>query len=487
MECRVKPYDGTEARTAIIHVRDDDAVAFPLIERLSKNGLRIWHDSDIRKVMVEYKRNWKKQQTSCNSYLVLLTSNAINSHVFRERLTSAVESQKPFIVINTLGQDELSLGMRLQIEKGANVIHSNYIPKEKLAEDIISLHVLKECMGKPNPEIEVSAYPEEQIKQEKYEPDRPERNIAPSDCTMLELQGVQKNAEPVPIIESEKTNPVLVEQQDSKQSDSASDNITSLEETIRISENDSPTAINLDKTFVPQKVELPIIISLMSGEKKKGILGESVVGRTKKIQGVIADISFADECKLFSGKHFSLIYIDNMCMLICKHPNGMNVNGQEMQADDRLSIESEAIIQIPSNATLAQVEKSEVRPSYLIAATGNRAKELWDAEAIAFLKSRETGEIRFFTEQFSFGRGNVWKTGVMVSRNISRDHGNIILDSGRFYFQDHSTNGTIINGAKINNDSLELHNDDIISVQGDDQNEESYIFHSCFLERGQKQ
>lgn len=207
------------------------------------------------------------------------------------------------------------------------------------------------------------------------------------------------------------------------------------------------------------------------------------MGRTKKIQDAIADISFADECKLFSGKHFSLIYIDNMCMLICKHPNGMNVNGQEMHEGDRFSVESDAIIQIPSNETLAQLEKSKVHPSYLIAATGNRAKELWNAEAIAVLKSKETGEIRFFIDRFSFGRGNAWKTGVMVSRNISRDHGSVILDSGRFYFQDHSTNGTMINGLKINNDSLELHNDDIISVQGNDQSEESFIFYCCFFER----
>ena len=90
MECRVKPYDGAEARTAIIHVSDDDAIAFPFIERLSKSGLRVWHDSDIRKVMVEYKRNWKKQQASCSSYLVFLTPSAVNSHVFREDRKSVV-------------------------------------------------------------------------------------------------------------------------------------------------------------------------------------------------------------------------------------------------------------------------------------------------------------------------------------------------------------------------------------------------------------
>ena len=483
MECRVKPYDGAEARTAIIHVSDDDAIAFPFIERLSKSGLRVWHDSDIRKVMVEYKKNWKKQQESCSSYLVFLTPSAVNSHVFRERLTNAVESQKPFIVINSLGQDTLSQGMRLQIEKAENVIQSSYIPKEKLAEEIVGLPVLKDCVGEADPGMEVSHYPNEHIEQRKSVSVSPERNIAPSDRTMLELHGTQIAAEHVQVTANEKKDPVLTGQKRSEPQDSTPDNSMSLEDTIPISDSNSPTAVYSDETYVPQKVELPIIISLMSGEKRKGILGESVVGRTKKIQGAVADISFADENRLFSGKHFSLIYIDNMCMIICKHPNGMNINGQEMREGDKFTVESEAIIQIPSNATFAQAEKKELHPTYLMIATGNRAKEFWNAEAIAFLKSRKTGEIRYFTDQFSFGRGNAWKTGVMVSRTIGRNHGSIIMNSGRFFFQDHSTNGTMINGTKINNDSLELNNGDIISVQGVEQSKENFEFHCCFIER----
>ncbi len=484
MECRVKPYNGTEARTAIIHVSDDDVVVFPFIERLSKRGLRVWHDSDIRRVMVEYKRNWKEQQALCTNCLVYLTQNAVNNHVFRERLTNAVENGKPFIVINTLAKDALSLGMRLQIEKAASVIQSNYIPAETLTEKIISLPVLKVCVGKADPQIEVSAYPNEGNNQEPSVPEKAERSFAPSDRTMMELRGTQRIAEPVHVVEPEETKPIPYEHNNQEVLHTEPDSSSLLDETIRISDNDSGSSIDLEATIVPRKIELPIIVSLMSGEKKKGMLGESIIGRTKKIQSSTADISFTDDCKLFSGKHFSLIYIDNMCILICKHPNGMNVNGQEMQEGERLSVESEAIIQIPSNATLAQFEKNEVHPSYLIVASGKRAQEIWDAEAVAFLQSIETGEIRPFTDQFSFGRGNAWKTGVMASRNISRNHGSIALEEGHFIFHDHSTNGTLINGTKISNDSLELNNDDIISVLGDDQNEERFIFHSCFFEKG---
>ncbi len=484
MECKIKPYDGTEKRIAMIHASDDDAIVFPFIERLYKNGLRVWHDSDIRKVMVEYKRNWKEQQALCNAYLVFLSKNATKSHVFRERMTSAVESGKPIIVINTLDQDSLSPGMKLQIERAIIVIQSNYIPREKLAEEIAELQALKDYAGKPDSGFIASAYPKGQAAQERSAPLRPERSIPPSDRTMLELNGVQKPAAPGSNTESGMPDPVPMNTNKPETISQITDSSKSLEETICLSETDLPSSADSDATVVPQKAELPVIISLSSGERRKGILGESVVGRTKKIQGAAADISFTDECRLFSGKHFSILFIDQVCMLICKHPNGMNVNGQEMQEGDRFTVDSEALIQIPSNNTLMHIEKDEIRPTYLLVARGDRAKELWDAEAIAFLQSKETGEIRCFTDQFSFGRGNAWKTGVMASRNISRNHGTIIFNSGKYCFQDHSKNGTLINGTKINKESLELNNNDIISVPGDDQNEEKYLFHGCFFEKG---
>ena len=62
----------------------------------------------------------------------------------------------------------------------------------------------------------------------------------------------------------------------------------------------------------------------------------------------------------------------------------------------------------------------------------------------------------------------------MTSRSISRDHGEITLDAGRYLFVDHSTNGTQINGTQINHESMELKDNDIISVQGDEQSEEVY-------------
>ena len=519
MECRAVPYEGTETRAVMIHAGEDDAVVFPFMERLCRSGMRIWHDAEIRKVMVEYSRNWKKQQAECGAFLVFLSETAAGNHVFRERFTNAIESGKPVVLILSVKEDELSPGMRLQAAKAARAIQSSYIPKEKLTEEVFGLETLKACAGAPNPGMEISAYPSEEAKPVYTAPVRTEREIAPSERTMLELHRPQSMSAFVPAAVSGENAPTDTQEKIpetpaepdtsnaslEKTTDTSvrTDNIeASLEATAALSAGADNSETDLDKTvcltpeeslltgadpeatLIPKRTELPVILSLSSGEKKKGILGEAVVGRTKKIQGAMADISFTDDCRLFSGKHFHIFYIDNMCILICKHPNGMNVNGQEMQEGDKFTVDSEALIQIPSNATLAQFGKGEVQPSYLIVAAGKRANELWDTEALAYLKSEETGEIRYFTDQFPFGRGNAWKTGVMSSRNISRNHGGIALEEGKFMYQDHSTNGTRINDRKINNETVELKNKDIISVQGDGQNEESFVFRCCFFERG---
>lgn len=484
MECRVRPYEGPEARAAFIHAGDDDKVIFPFIERLHRSGLRIWHDSDARKKMVDYTSTWNTQQAACSAYIVFLSENAVNSHIFRERFTNAIESKKPVIVISTVGQELLSPGMKLQIEKASAVMQSSYIPKENLSQEIAGLASLKECIGVPDYAEEVSAYPDLDTRTAETPVLKKERNIAPSDRTYLELHGTGMMNTSVPQEKKEEPQPVLALEQTEEIALEKADMVSPLDETIRLKPNTSEKAEDLEATIIPQRAELPVIVSLVSGEKKKGILGEAVVGRTKKIQGAAADLSFTDDCRLFSGKHFLLIYIDGKCILVCKHPNGMNVNGQEMQEGDRYAVDSAAFIQIPSNAVISQLDKQDTRLSYLIVGAKKQAKKLWSAKAAAFLQAKETGEIQYFTDRFIFGRGNAWKTGVMTSRSISRDHGEITLDAGRYLFVDHSTNGTQINGTQINHESMELKDNDIISVQGDEQSEEVFIFHCCYFERG---
>ena len=558
MDCRVQPYEGNEAKVHMVFAYDDDPVACPLIERLAKCGLRVWHDAEIRKIRVDYNLNLKKEQDASNSFLVFLTEKATSSHVFRERLTNAVESGKPLVIIQAVDSALLSIGMKLQIEKAQHVIQSSYIPEEKLTEEIVNLQTMKVCMGEACTAIEVQPYPqttkvqpipEKPILNQDYfeESDRTTYEIGggctSSISTAMEhaedsgVSGTTKAPEPsttgadeerkedVPKQSNTYSGSENVktyaepsgrrrrgarhnQQNNNEQLEMPDDNnnfkiissetkpnkaVQSGEETLMLLTDDDPldkttiihdsaTIISGEDTLIVQRVKLPVICSLMSGEKQKALNGETVIGRAKKLQTSMADIAFSDECKLFSGKHFSLMFVNDGCVVRCNHPNGMNVNGQDMQEGDKYTIEEgEAMIQIPSNATLAQVKIDGVNPSFLVIASGQRANILWNLDKMALLKSEETGEIRYFSDSFQFGRDNPWKDGVLTSRSISRNHGVIRPQDGRFIYEDRSSNGTMINGSKIQNQSVELKNKDIISVVGDNQREERFLFHCCFF------
>lgn len=498
MNCNVQPYMGKEPKAAMVNAYDDDEVVYPFIERLYRSGLRIWHDAEIRKVMVDYSRNWKLQQSECSCFLIFLTENAVNSHIFRERFTSIVESEKPFIVISVIGQDQLSPGMQLQVNKAIKIAQSSYIPQESLVGELAAVEALRACKGNPNPNMVISEFPQKKDGSVKAEaPAR--RDLAPTERTILEMENRMPKAAPAiqatpPASETAASEPAFCEDvaitpmsQENADiepmfSDLGASSKPDLDATIKLQDK-SLLNDDLDSTYIPRIISLPVLVSFTSAEKEKGMLGEATVGRAKKMQGPMADISFTDQCKLFSGKHFQLIYIDDLCMLVCKHPNGMNVNGVELREGDKYSVESEAVIQIPSNTTLFQVQDANIRPTYIAIASGSKAQELWDAPALAFLQSRKTGERRCFADSFKFGRSNAWKTDVLISRNISRDHGDIVLEGDHFRFADHSTNGTFINGEKLNNQSTDLSDGDIISVQGNDQDKEEFVFHCCFFER----
>ena len=491
MPCNAPLYAGTEPKAVLIHAKKDDAVVFPLIERLSRLGLRIWHDSEIREVMVDYSHSWKTQQADCDCFIVFLSQNAVNSHVFRERFTNAVETSKPFVVISTITSYELSPGMKLQVNRNAKLFNSGYIPQETLAEEIAALDVLKPCMGAQNPDVNPRPYPSGSVKQEEPPlPSKP-REFGPSERTILEMRGGEpatppmRGGEPATPPDDPGEATISNKKVEIPEAEAPIEELknVNLEETLKLTDKLEIEVEDLEKTFIPQRIMLPVLVCLTSAEKTRGMLGETVVGRTKKMQGAMADISFADSCKLFSGKHFQLIYIDNLCMLVCKHPNGMNVNGVDLKENDKYTVESEAVIQIPSNITLAQLEDKNVRPAFIAVGVKEKAQEYWDTNALAFLQSSKTGEIRCFTTNFKFGRNNAWKTNAMASRYIGRNHGDITLDGDHYCFEDHSENGTIINEKSIKDEKAVLSDGDVISIQGYSTVEERFIFHCCFLER----
>ncbi|MBR0217546.1 MAG: FHA domain-containing protein [Clostridia bacterium] len=480
-------------------------MVFPLLERLYKNGLRLWHDAEIRKARIDYTRNWKEAQAKSSVGIAYLSRNAVNSHIFRERLNHAVENKLPLIIISTVADENLSPGMRLQTACAAHIIRAEGLSACALSERIAALQELRNCMGSPVPDFALT--PDTPSSEGERLQCRRKRKTSPSDCTVLELMGRPGTSRTVSAAEDVHSEPGEKPNQSAGMHEPVSDEAqsatgngdaetapmrqpcvepadSSLEKTILLNTTEASESTDYEETIIPQKAILPVIVSMYAREKKRGFLGETVIGRAKKKQESSADISFADPCRFFSRRHFQLLFVDGVCVLVCSHSNGMNVNGKDVMEGERYTVDMEAVVQIPSNATLSQFQGGSVSPTYILIAEGKCATVYWNAESFAFLQSQETGEVRCFTDTFSLGRNNAWKTNVLRSKSISRDHGVIFVENDHFFYRDDSANGTTVNGKRIDHhETVQLNNLDVISVQGDNGKEERFIFHCCILDR----
>lgn len=138
-------------------------------------------------------------------------------------------------------------------------------------------------------------------------------------------------------------------------------------------------------------------------------------------------------------------------------------------------------IRIPSKATSHALADQKNKTTIFILAAFDDASHVSEANSIAAIESIKTGEIRIFMDDtFLFGRANPWTSGAMSAGCIGREHADIQLKDGVYWLNDHSKNGTLVNGVKYNNAQAELHDGDMLTVQGNSREQipsESFLLH----------
>ena len=526
MICSAAPYTGNEPRISAIGAFCDDQLLWPLIERMARKGFRVWHDAEIRKVLIDYSRHDQAMTGTSAAHLIYLTEEASENHIFRERFTRTVDSGKPFIVILNGDEAALSLGMRLQLKKAAAVISRQGRTPDNLLEELLKAEALKPCLGAPNESVVLQDYSKGVEEKPREHP--AERPIPPTERTIAEFgrsaraerepEEDQKQLDP-PALMKEKRQP----EEDQKHMDPPASKTekpqqeeekpapeddpplsgevsrpvaeSELDKTVKNYTKPEPVPEycledDLDKTLSPYKaVQLPVIASMTSGERFFGLNGETTVGKYRNMQSTTADVVFHDSCVLFSRKHMQVICVDGLCVLVCRHPNGMVVNGTaELQDGEKTQCKGLTVIQIPSNMTLAQYPDRQIEPALLVVAPYEKAEELIKAEGVAFLQSKETGEIRGFCGSFKLGRSNPWESGAVSrkSMNISRDHADIELENGEYILADHASNGTVVDGRMINNERATLKDGSLITIEGNasvSTADVQFVFRCAFFER----
>lgn len=479
MICNARPYIGESPYITMIESPTDVTWAYPLFEMLARVGLRIWHDDDIRKNEMNYWLNCKKYDAHCSAYVVFMTQGAVCNHVFRKRFTHAIESGKPIMVI-IYQQPVLSYGMAKQVEFVEKKIYVSEM-NDRVVTDILSWDRVKTSIGEANHSLVVHAM---ENPPEEHQTDADWQIEVDHPPISVDLNNMVEKEEP------DRKKPVTTQQGPDLNSDKTEETINDSvfeativsDDILKIDEDDP-----FDQTIVPQRIQKPVFISMASGEMIYGRSDRTSVGRKKLAPNVSADVAFDDACTLFSRMHFEIICVNKQSILVCKHPNGLSLNGiHDIEADEKIEITGISAIQIPSRQTLMLCEPDKAKKTVILFGAFENAKKLEEAKKIPMLESLQTGEIQVFIDHFRLGRNFQWVSGASSSLALSREHADITMANGECWLEDHSGNGTYINGNLVHEKKERLDDGMIIEVKvlhRPDVPSEKFIFHLIEVKR----
>lgn len=146
MKCRAKPYQGQEPFAFFSYCHKDSARVYPLIERLTELGYRIWFDEGIS-IGDEWPEVIARKLEECTLFLVAMTPDYCHSHNCKNEMTYQVEDRKPMLPL-MLENFPLSGGIRLQLAT------SQYLrlfeqPQEAWASAVAGFGLMAQCKGAP--------------------------------------------------------------------------------------------------------------------------------------------------------------------------------------------------------------------------------------------------------------------------------------------------------------------------------------------------
>lgn len=149
--CKVKPYEGDKKYIFISYCHKDYTMVFPIIERLSADGYRVWFDEGIDPGS-EWPEIIADHLNSCALCVAFVSQNSVNSHNCKREINFALLKKKPFISV-VLNETVLSLGMEMQLSATQAIFKHRLSSDEEFFQKLYKTQLLAECRSKPADQI----------------------------------------------------------------------------------------------------------------------------------------------------------------------------------------------------------------------------------------------------------------------------------------------------------------------------------------------
>lgn len=152
--CSVPPYEGEEKYIFVSYCHKDRPFVFPIIERMNRDGYRVWYDEGIDPGS-EWPEIIARHLNGCSVCVAFISENSLNSHNCRREINFALLKKKNFISV-MLEKAQMSLGMEMQLSATQSIFKYTLSDDEFFAK-LYQAPFLENCLGTPNPSVSISA------------------------------------------------------------------------------------------------------------------------------------------------------------------------------------------------------------------------------------------------------------------------------------------------------------------------------------------
>ena len=145
MKCNFEPYNGNEPYIFISYSHKDDCRVAPILERLHKEGFKIWFDDGIDWGS-EWPESIAEHLEKCSVFIAFHSENSVVSSNCQDEINFAVSKEKKILSVY-LEETELSKGTDLRISRHQATYFYQYDNEEEFFERLINTKILKVCQN----------------------------------------------------------------------------------------------------------------------------------------------------------------------------------------------------------------------------------------------------------------------------------------------------------------------------------------------------
>lgn len=153
-QCAAKPYEGEENYIFVSYCHKDKKHIFPIIERLVRDGYRVWYDEGIDPGS-EWPEIIARHLNGCAACIAFISENSLNSHNCRREINFALLKKKPFISV-VLESVQMSLGMEMQLSATQSIFKYTLTDDDEFFSKLYDAKCIIPCLGTPNTSIVIS-------------------------------------------------------------------------------------------------------------------------------------------------------------------------------------------------------------------------------------------------------------------------------------------------------------------------------------------